>query len=598
MKRSEDIKELMPDPKRINLQELLSICQEFERSGSNHQALEILRSWLKLNPNSGSSFAGWYELGRLLQGQRHYKKAEAAFRAALDQKPTLFEARVALGKSLESQGRKQEAIETWLTALPSERLQIELLNNAARVQDDTSQLINIEGTLLRSLKLNPEQGDVLTTLLQVRQKLCRWPVISKDLPAPLKNQKDSIGPLMSLALLDNPRASYLAAQSFLAAKGFDALKGPAFKFTKQTSKKIHVGFISADIRLHATSVFFSPLLTDYDREKFTVSILDITTAQDAFPQFRENLIQSVDQHIPLQGLSDEEAVIKCREKKIDILIDLGGLTAGARPRIVAERIAPIQVGYIGFLSSTAIKNLDFIITTRDLFKSSQKSYSEKPLYLKGPYLTLDSKPEISNTISKKQLGISDDSFIYGALLNTYKINLEVFGAWMEILKKTKTTLIWLVEDNEIAKNNLIKISEEMGINSDRLIFSKRVHPSLYRNQLQLCDVFLDSFPYGSGATARDAIHAGLPMLTKPGKTMMSRLSTHMMNELGIGELVCRDVSEYVEKAIDLANNKSRVLDIKNKMELSKKKSDLFNQKKFVDQFYSAIKSKYELEIIK
>lgn len=588
MKRSEELNNLSPDTKRIELPELINICQAFERSGDSSQAIRTLRGWLSENPNNESSFAGWYELGRLLQGQKNYTKAEASFRAALEQRPLFFEARIALGKSLESQGKKKEAVETWLSSVPSDRLQIELLNNVARVQEDSLQLVKIEETLLRSLRLDSSQGDVLTTLLQVRQKLCRWPVISPDLPSSVEEQEKCIGPLMSLALFDDPEVSHEAARTFLESKGLLQRNNVGYKYSPHRSPKVRVGFLSADIRLHATSVFFAPLLKHFDREIFSVSLLDLTTTPEAFPEFREDLIQSVDQHIRLQDLNDEEAVERCRQLNLDILIDLGGLTAGARPGIVAQRVAAVQVGYIGFLSSTAISNLDYVITTEDLFPRRSEGFSEKPLFLNGPYLVMDSEPETAKIISKRQLEIPEDTFVFGALLNSYKINPDVFSAWMNILKSTKNTIIWLIEDNEVAKTNLKQRADEKGVDLERLIFSKRVHPVLYRNQLKLCDVFLDAFPYGSGATARDAIHANLPILTKPGNTMMSRLSSHMMSQLGVGDLVSKNIDDYVNKAVRLAKDRKLVSDLKARMASNKGRSDLYNQEKFVKDFYRVI----------
>ena len=586
-------KKMLPDPNRISLPEVINISQELERSGEALDAVKLLRTWLQVNPNSSLSFAGWYELGRTLQNLKQYSKAEASFRAAIEQKPTLFEAHVALGKTLESQGKKEEAINVWLSALPIEKIQIELLNNIARVQESTSNLVKIEETLLRSLRLDSQQDDVLTTLLQVRQKLCRWPVISQELPATLSRQRECVGPLMSLALFDDPKVSLRSARTFLKSKDLLTKSKSPFEPSTIRNEKIHVAFLSADIRLHATSVFFSPLLTLFDRKAFTVSILDLTTTPEAFPEFRENLINNVDRHILLNNLNDSEAVQICRSLNIDILIDLAGLTSGARPRIVSERIAPVQIGYIGFLSSTGIPDLDYVISTEDLFPKTTGAFSERPLMLNGPYLVMDKDPGTAEFVSRTQLGISESAFVFGALLNSYKINNQLFSAWMEILHKTRDSILWLVEDNDISKMNLLNTAAKLGVEKERLIFSKRVHPALYRNQLKLCDIFLDAFPYGSGATARDAIHANLPILTKPGSTMMSRLSSHMMSQLGIVDLIAQNVEEYIDKAVHIANNRDLSGALRMKMKSLKNDSNLFNQEKFVEEFYRVILNAYE-----
>lgn len=574
----------------LNAGELLQLSQQFERSNKENEAINLLRNWLSNYPNGLHSYAVWYEYGRMLQNSKNYVTAQHAFQAALEQKPFFIEATLALGKSLESQGKKNEAINTWQSAIVENRLQIDLLNNIARVQDDTNDLVKIEKTLLKSLELDPDQDSVLTTLLQVRQKLCRWPVISKEIPVSVEKQKKNIGPLMSLALDDNPEKNYEASLSFLKSKNLYVKTNKKIKINNPKNKKIKVGFLSADFRLHATSVFFSPLIKLFDKNNFEISLLDITTTQDAFPEFRNSLISSANNYVPLQELNDSSAIQRCRSLKLDVVVDLGGLTSGARPRLIAERIAPVQISYIGFLASTAMPNLDYVITVPDMLPQGRKGFSEKFLCLESPYLPIDASVDIATELTRESLNIDKDTFLFCALLNTYKIRKEVFGAWMKILKNVPNSVIWLIEDNKVARENLEMQAKKYGVDSGRLIFSPRVHPAIYRNQLALCDLFLDAFPYGSGATARDVIHANLPMLTKPGNTMMSKLSSHLIKNLGLSELVCESSDEYIRKASLIGKNLKSAQDLKEKIKTNKNNSELFNVKKFVDEFYKKIVS--------
>lgn len=580
-----------PHSPAVPFKDLLAESQSLELDGRSGDAIQLLRAWLSRHPSDEASFAVWYEYGRLLQLSNDFKRSEHSFRACLELKPFFFEGRLALGKALESQGRLTEALKIWEESIAPKHLQIDLLNNIARLQEDRHDPVGIEPTLIRSLELNPNQDAVLTTLLQVRQKLCRWPVISPELPIPIEIQEAGIGPLMSLALFDDPLKNLGASQKFVESKSLLTKICPAFiPHTSSERQKISVGFLSADFRLHATSIFFSPLIEQYDRNKFSVHLLDLTTAEDAFPEHRDKLLHAATAHHQLQKLSDKEAVDYCRRLELDILVDLGGLTAGARPRIIAERVAPVQVGYIGFLASTAIPDLDYIITTRDLFPPDGRGFTEAPLYLDGPYLTMDEKPVSTNSLNRTALNIPPESFLFGALLNTYKINADVLKAWVAILKGVPSGLLWLIEDNTTAKENLITHFRTLGGNVSQLRFTSRVHPAMYRNQLALCDLFLDAFPYGSGATARDVIHANLPMLTRPGKTMMSRLSSHMMANVGVTELAMTTADEYVRKAIELGNNKGLVENLKLRMTEKKASSKLFARDDFVNDFYNALQT--------
>ena len=578
-------------PKSLDINSILEAGRKLEASGLVSQAIEVFREWLKINANVELSFLIWYEFGRLLQKDGNYVKAESSFRAALEQKPQFVEAMLALGKSLESQGKLDQAIATWQSAIPSEELQIDLLNNIARLMDQTHRPEDAELALVRSLKLNNRQDAVVTTLLQQRQKLCRWPVISEEIGADIEFQKEHIGPLMSLALTDDPKENLGSVNRFLKSKQLDKVAQSPIKrgqFYKNHTK-IRVGFLSADFRMHATSIFFAPLIEGLDRTIFEVYLLDITTASDPFFEMRKRLISVADQHVPLQNIDDAAAIARIIESEIDVLVDLSGLTAGARPGIVAARVAPLQLSYIGFLASCGMPSVDYIVTTKDLFpKKNQSGFTEEPLYLEATYLVVDPNTELQPGVTRAQFNLPEDGMIYCALLNSYKITPEMFGAWMNILKAVPDSVLWLVDENSTTRKNLESYATSHGIDKARLHFSQRVHPAQYRSQLALADLFLDTSPYGNGATARDAVIANLPILTKPGRTMMSRLSAHVMKSMGLKELIVKDIASYENKAIEIGKNKSMIREIKQKMLASRKTSPLFNAEKFTKDFGDAI----------
>ncbi len=578
-------------PKSLDINSILEAGRKLEASGLVSQAIEVFREWLKINANVELSFLIWYEFGRLLQKDGNYVKAESSFRAALEQKPQFVEAMLALGKSLESQGKLDQAIETWQSAIPSEELQIDLLNNIARLMDQTHRPEDAELALVRSLKLNNRQDAVVTTLLQQRQKLCRWPVISEEIGADIEFQKEHIGPLMSLALTDDPKENLGSVNRFLKSKQLDKVAQSPIKRAQfyKNHTKIRVGFLSADFRMHATSIFFAPLIEGLDRKIFEVYLLDITTASDTFFEMRKRLISVADQHVPLQNIDDAAAIARIIESEIDVLVDLSGLTAGARPGIVAARVAPLQMSYIGFLASCGMPSVDYIVTTKDLFpKKNQSGFTEEPLYLKATYLVVDPNTELQPGVTRAQFNLPEDGMIYCALLNSYKITPQMFGAWMNILKAVPDSVLWLVDENPTTRKNLESYATSHGIDKARLHFSQRVHPAQYRSQLALADLFLDTSPYGNGATARDAVIANLPILTKPGRTMMSRLSAHVMKSMGLKELIVKDIASYENKAIEIGKNKSMIREIKEKMLASRTTSPLFNAEKFTKDFGDAI----------
>jgi predicted O-linked N-acetylglucosamine transferase (SPINDLY family) len=579
----------------LSFEEFSAKVRALELAGQINEALDAYRVWLRKNPNLPVSFAMWFEYGRLLLNTGAFYQSENAFKAVLEQKADFAEAFMGLGSALEAQGKIDEAIAVWQGALRSVEVRTGLLNNIARVSDGRFSHDQTELVLLQSLYANPKQPEVISTLINVRQKLCQWPVFTKELPVSIAEQKKMIGPLASLALVDEPARNLEAAKRFIELKKYDAAFKPLVKKDHKYRKhpKIRLGFLAADFRLHATSVFFVQLLENLNREEFEIYGFDLTVVNFAGDYMRPRLLKALDHHIELQACTDEVAANKIRELEIDVLVDLSGLTSAARPGIVFRRPAPVQISYIGFLAGSAISTMDYVMTTPDLFEGAESGFTEEPLYLKHTYATIDdSSPKLSH-LTRQSQKLPEKDFVFCALLNPYKITQPVFESWMRILLATPNSVLWMISDTEKQKENLIECATSFGVDPKRLIFTQRIQPSEYRASLELADLFLDTSPYGNGATAHDAVVANLPMLTCPGKTMMSRLTAHFMKAMGLDELVAKDWSDYEAKAIDLANHPEKVLEYREVMRKSRESSALFNQKLFAEDFSMSIKKAME-----
>lgn len=572
---------------QLSAPQLLQQVQLLESRGERPAALGLLQAWLLKNPNTPQSFMAWYEFGRVLQQSGVPERAEHAFRVVLEQKPGLHEANLALGAAMEAQGKTNDAIAVWGSAVQADDTRVKLLNNIGRVFDAAFNFEPAEEVLIKSLRTNPNQPDVISTLLHLRARMCRWPVVTPEMGVSLEVQQECMGPLTSLSEFDDPAQVLKSSRSFLKQKGFDALATNLCKRADfyKGHQRLRVGFLSADFRLHATSIFFVTLLEQLNREKFEVYALDITTAKTAFMEMRTRILKGVDHHVPLDKLDDEAAARAIRACEIDVLVDMAGLTAGARPGVVARRPAPLQVSYLGFLGSCGIDAVDYIVTTKDLFPQEEaEAYSEKALFLPDTYLSMDDVNNDYPVPTRAACGLPQEGFVYCALLNPFKLRPEMFGRWMKILSKVPGSVLWLVEENPTSKKNLILEASKHGIGQERLVFAQRVMPQEYKARLQLADLFLDTSPYGNGATAHDALLANLPMLTKPGRTMMSRLTAHMMNKLGMTNFVVKDWKTYEKMAVEFGLYPKRIQAEKDRMKAARKNSALFKREKFSQEF--------------
>jgi len=161
------------------------------------------------------------------------------------------------------------------------------------------------------------------------------------------------------------------------------------------------------------------------------------------------------------------------------------------------------------------------------------------------------------------------------------------------LKRVVSSVLWLFEDNEFIKNNLIKEAEKRGISGNRLIFAKRIDQQDHLSRHRMADLFLDTLPYGAHTTASDALWCGLPVITMEGNSFPGRVAGSLLNAVGLPELITQSLEEYESLAVRLASDPEELLKIKNKLATNRLNMPLFNTDLFRRNIESAYIKAYE-----
>ena len=156
------------------------------------------------------------------------------------------------------------------------------------------------------------------------------------------------------------------------------------------------------------------------------------------------------------------------------------------------------------------------------------------------------------------------------------MNAEMFGAWMRILGGVPKSVLWLLADNEWAKGNLRREAEAAGIDPSRLIFAPRVAPPDYLARFKLPDLVLDTFPYNAGTTASDCLWMGTPILTRSGRSYISRMCGSLLTAVGLPDLITFSLDEYVQRAIQIGLNPGRAKSYKRYLRDEGRNSPLFD----------------------
>lgn len=571
---------------RMPFNELLENAAALESQRNWPLVALLYQTWLKRN-QSPFSHAGYFNLGAALFNAGDNVSSEAAYRYAIEIAPDFIQPRINLGTLYERTGAVDKAIAEWRWVAENVEGEQEnnkplltmALNNLGRVLETQKVYEDAFRYLKRSAELNPNQPDVIHHIIYLRQKQCAWPVYSGVNSLSQEQFAASTSALAMISITDDAEKQLKAAQSFVQRK----IKSDVPALSSKASyghRKIRIGYCSSDFSLHPVSMLTVQMFELHDRSAFEV--YGYCWSPEDGSGLRQRVIKAMDHFVRIKDMDDETAARRIRADEIDILIDLQGQTAGARPNMLAYRPAPIQITYLGLPATTGLPSIDYVIADKYLIPEDQVPfYSEKPIYMPDIYQVSDTQRVVAETPSRAGCGLPEHGFVFCSFNNNSKFTPEMFGAWMRILSRVPGSVLWLLADNQWAEANLKKEAEQYDISSDRIIFAGRVLPEVYLARYRLVDLFLDTFPFNAGTTANDALWMGVPILTISGRAFASRMAGALLTAAGLPQLITQSMSEYVEKAVSLANEGTTLQQYRKKLTEERHTSPLFDTPKFV-----------------
>ena len=610
------------DPPSDQLQAIISIFTQ----GQLQQALSDASQMLEKFPNSavlyniaGASNAGLMQFDAAIDKYKQslkikpdYAKAynnmaialnakgdsEAAVdscKQALKLEPDYADAYNNMGIALNDKGDPEAAIDSYKQAIRIKPHDAEVYNNMGVALVEKGELNAGIKSYEMALGIKPDYQDALVNKLKQQSRICDWTALKEDqnLIAKLGISTESLSPLSILPLEDSPKRHRVRSE-ILTKKlhGYKTPLPPAAK-PSQKPQRLRIGYFSADFCEHPVAYLMAKVLETHDRKRFEVYGYSIGPAKD--DDMRQRLIEAFDVFIDVHNMTDLDVALLARQDKIDIAIDLTGYTKYHRAGIFAYRAASVQINYLGYPGTMGADFIDYIIADQNLIPmDSQKFYSEKPIYLPHHYQAQDNTLSISNdTPSRLDLGLPDKGFIFCAINNSYKIRMPEFDVWMRLLSHVDGSVLWLLESNKFVKDNLLKEAQARGISAERLVFAQGVSHETYLAQFRRADLYLDTFNYNAGATASNALWAGLPVLTKLGRGYTARMAGSLLTSIGLPELATHSEEDYESLALALATNPERLAQIRRTLADNRLSTPLFDTALFTKHLENGFEQVYQ-----
>ena len=560
--------------------------------GNVYSALKLYKEALAAHEQAISlapSYAEAYSnKGNVLSELKLYKEALAAHEQAISLAPSYAEAYSNKGNVLSELKLYKEALAAYGLAIQLKPDYAEAWSNSGIAFSELKIYDRAFMAYSKALEIKPDVDYLLGNFLCTKMLTVNWDNLSEYMTLLSENiqkgRKASL-PFNLVGIISSPSLLLSAAQTFSENKFTEDFSlGP---IVKRSASKIRIGYYSADFHNHATAYLMAEFFELQNKNKF--ELIAFSFGPNTQDESRQRILKAFDQFIDVTELSDQQVARLSREMGVDIAVDLKGYTKDSRPGIFSYRAAPIQVNYLGYPGTMGSPYMDYIIADPVLIpKSSQIFYSEKIAYLPNSYQVNDRSRKVSDRVfTRSECNLPDQGFVFCCFNNNYKITPSTLGSWSRILKHVEGSVLWLLEDSEIAKANLIKESEALGIKQERLVFAKRLDLPEHLARHQLADLFIDTLPCNAHTTASDSLWAGLPVLTLLGEAFPGRVAASLLTAIDLPELITRSQDEYESVAIDLALNPTKIKAIKERLKENRLTKPLFNTKQITTQIESA-----------
>ena len=357
------------------------------------------------------------------------------------------------------------------------------------------------------------------------------------------------------------------------------------------AERLRVGFISGDFRTHSVAHFFEPILNARDRGAFSYVLYSNFHLQDAVT---ERLRAYGDDWRDVWQLADDALIELIRADRIDILVDLSGHTVYNRLAVFARRAAPVQVSYLGYPASTGLATMDYRITdaVTDPPVPADDWHSERLLRMPDsqwcfrPFGT----PPIPGPLPAREAGF----VTFGSFNNLTKASDTLLHCWVQILHKLSTAHLRLTRVRSAQRAaEIIALFGRSGITPERIECISFANDPPYGQQFAGVDIALDNYPYNGVTTTCESLYVGVPVVSLYGRNGVSRSGLSLLGTLGLGELVGSTPEQYVDIAVALGSDLSRLEQLRASLRSRFEQSSLRDEKRFAANFEKLLRTAWQ-----
>lgn len=560
------------------------------RCGRLSEAIECFETALRLNPKHADANNN---LGSALKTQGRHAQALPCFEKAAEQRPRSVDIHHNLAMTLKDVGRGKDALDAIDVAIDCDPKSATAHFGRGLILRDLNRADDAIESLRKALSISPDRPDIQSALgyaLQERGELDEaLELLQKSINTFADPQTHS-----NVLLVMNYHPDITPAKLFEAHRAYARVHEEPCKRswkphpnTRDPNRRLRVGYFSPDFRGHAVSFFSWPIFENHDHEQFEVFAYSNHFAADA-----TTLLQRarIDHWRDTIGLTVDQVAQLIRDDCIDILVELAGHTALNGLPVLARKPAPIQMNGIGYPSTTGLSAIDYRITDAicDPPGLAEQYNSERLLRLPDVFWCYQ-PPESAPAVGRLPAD-TNGHVTFVSVNNFTKVTPQVLECWARIVSRVPGSRMLMQTqalNSQIVRERVTSIFSRAGVDQSRLDLRTWSPFPEYLQLIQSCDIMLDTFPFNGGTTSCHGLWMGVPIVALAGATHCGRMGMSMLSCIGLPELCAPDESQYVETAVNLAQDRHRLREMRAGMRARLTESPLLQGERYVRRLESA-----------
>lgn len=555
--------------------------------GKEDEALANFTEAARLNPDFAEA---QNNLGNIFLKRERLEEAQSCYERALTINPKLIDAHFNLGLTLKQRGALTQAVERFRAVCQLAPDRAEAWSNLCGLLLGLKRTEEwLEAFLAFEKAAQPSFFLVLTGLASCRylgdfareQRYLEQALDGQFGPDDMEMASRLLGMIQYFDAGQEQQLRLYQRYNTLVSRSHSA-DVPLLPPRRTRGDKLRVGYLSPDFRTHGRGLLMADVFKRHDGSRFEIYAYSL-----AEPVFDDAVTASFKalshKFVTVAGLSEQQVARLIAEDDLDILVDMGGHAAHAKPAILAYKPARIQIAHLGYPGVLGLDTVDYKLTDAcaDLPENAD-FLVENLLFMEGcvfPFRHVE--PARDHGYSRAALGL-DGKVVFGVFVNIMKLSPRCLSVWRAVLDEVENGVLAFSPLDTGEYPGFVRQLKAAGIPEEKIVFiPPPKDESMGRARYDLVDIVLDTFPYSGGDTTLAALDMGVPVVTLVGKRHSERTSYSILKNLGVESTIAFREQDFVAIAQRLATDQAFRASVKNEIQAGLKDSPLVDMEGYV-----------------